>query len=210
MPYLKKNSSIILALDVTDSKKALDIAENLKESIDAIKVNYPLLLNSYPEIVTELSKIRPVICDFKIADIPYISGLITKRAIDLGAIGVICHSFVGLDSVKSCVDASDGKDVYVVVEMSHPGGNENYGYYSEEYLQKINDLSVTGIIAPATRVDRIRYYRSIFKDKLILSPGVGVQGGIAKDVIAAGADFLIIGRSLYDSKDPKSILKELI
>ena len=103
MAYLVKKSSIILALDLLDSRKALEIAENLKEDVDAIKVSYPLVLHSSPEIVTELSKIRPVICDFKIADIPYISGLITKRAIDLGAIGVICHSFMGLDSVKTCV-----------------------------------------------------------------------------------------------------------
>ena len=71
-------------------------------------------------------------------------------------------------------------------------------------------MGIAGIIAPATRVDRIKYYRSIFADKLILSPGVGVQGGDAKEVLAAGADFLIVGRSLYNSDDPKEFIGKLL
>ncbi len=209
MANLEKKSSIILALDVLNSDKAIEIANKLRDEIDAIKINYPLVLNSSPEIVSELSKIKPVICDFKVADIPYINSLITKRAIQLGASGIICHSFVGLDSLKSCIENANGKDVFVVVEMSHPGGNENYGKFSENYLKEINGLGISGIIAPATRVDRIKYYRTIFKDKLILSPGVGAQGGKGKEVLDSGADFLIIGRSLYNSDDPKGYIKKI-
>lgn len=206
---ITKRTSIILALDVVDEKKAVAIAQSVKDEIDAIKINYPLLLNSSPSVITTLSKIKAVICDFKIADIPYINGLITKRAVELGASGVICHSFVGLDSVKSCIDAAGGADVYVVVEMSHPGGCENYGKFTIEYLQRINDLGVTGIVAPATRPERITYYRSIFEDKLILSPGVGSQGGTKKDTLDAGADFVIVGRSIYEAVDPKATVRNL-
>jgi orotidine-5'-phosphate decarboxylase len=36
----------------------------------------------------------------------------------------------------------------------------------------------------------------------ILSPGVGAQGGDARKAIEAGADFVIVGRSIYNAEDP--------
>ena len=40
--------------------------------------------------------------------------------------------------------------------------------------------------------------------KKILSPGVGTQGGKASDAIAAGADYAIVGRSIYGAEDPRA------
>lgn len=39
------------------------------------------------------------------------------------------------------------------------------------------ECGVTGFIAPATRPERITAIRKIAGEKLILSPGVGAQGG---------------------------------
>ena len=36
----------------------------------------------------------------------------------------------------------------------------------------------------------------------IISPGVGMQGGSAGDTIRAGAEYVIVGRSIYQSDDP--------
>jgi orotidine-5'-phosphate decarboxylase len=47
----------------------------------------------------------------------------------------------------------------------------------------------------------------------IISPGVGAQGGSAADAIRAGADHIIVGRSIYQSKTPgieaEKIVKEI-
>ncbi len=40
------------------------------------------------------------------------------------------------------------------------------------------------------------------EEQVILSPGVGFQGGDAGKALAAGADYLIVGRSIIGSKDP--------
>jgi orotidine-5'-phosphate decarboxylase len=40
------------------------------------------------------------------------------------------------------------------------------------------------------------------KRQVILSPGVGFQGGDARKALAAGSDYLIVGRSIVESKDP--------
>ena len=66
-----------------------------------------------------------------------------------------------------------------------------------------------GYIAPATRPDRIRLIRSIVGDKLILTPGVGAQGGSASAAIEAGADYVIVGRAIYDAEDPVAVARSI-
>jgi orotidine-5'-phosphate decarboxylase len=67
-----------------------------------------------------------------------------------------------------------------------------------------------GIIAPATRPERIRDLRSIIGDLQILSPGVGAQGGSAANALRNGADLVIAGRSIYQSADPRAAAERLV
>ena len=201
---MKRETGIILALDVTDPEIAIDIAKDVEEYIDAIKVNYPLVLSSGLQVVRLLSTIRPVICDFKVADIPNTTRLIVKRVKDIGAAGIIIHGFVGVESMKEAIKTAGDMDVYVVSEMSHPGAEVFFEPVSESIIKTAAELGATGLIAPATRPERIRYIRDIAgKDMKILSPGVGAQGGSGKRAIEAGADYIIVGRSIYEAENPK-------
>jgi orotidine-5'-phosphate decarboxylase len=66
-----------------------------------------------------------------------------------------------------------------------------------------------GIVAPATRPERISELRRIIGDLEIISPGVGAQGGKASDALRAGADFVIVGRAIYDAPDPGAAARKL-
>ncbi|MBA1341617.1 MAG: Orotidine 5'-phosphate decarboxylase [ANME-2 cluster archaeon] len=44
--------------------------------------------------------------------------------------------------------------------------------------------------------------RKIAVDLSIIPPGVGAQGGSAGDTIRTGGDYVILGRSIYQSDDP--------
>ncbi|NIP35513.1 MAG: orotidine-5'-phosphate decarboxylase, partial [Thermoplasmata archaeon] len=58
--------------------------------------------------------------------------------------------------------------------------------------------------------ERVTALRGIIgPDMLILSPGVGTQGGSAGETIRAGASAVIVGRSLYRADDPHSVLEAL-
>lgn len=199
-------SRMILALDVTQRAKALDIVEKTKLYLDAVKVNWPLILGAGPRIITEIAGISPVICDFKIADIPNINRLIVENAMRLGASAVIAHGFTGSDSVRACVDASQGK-VFIVTEMSHPGGKEFTQPNAERIAAIAREEGAMGIIAPATRPERIAKMREIVGDMKIISPGVGAQGGKASDALRFGADFIIVGRAIYEAPDPAEAAK---
>jgi len=201
---MKKSTRLILALDVTSGKRALSLANMLKDYFDAIKIGYPLILSSGLDIVHEISAIAPVIADLKIADIPNTNKLICEAALSAGAEGIIAHAFTGRDSLQACADCAKdkGKRLFVVTEMSHPGAEQFMAPLAADLAKLAALVNAAGVVAPATRPDRVRLIRSMIGDRLIISPGVGAQGGSASAALAAGADYLIIGRSITESNDP--------
>ncbi len=212
---MKKDTHLILALDVTSRARALSLAKGLIDYFDAIKIGYPLILSSGLSIVKEISAFFPVIADLKIADIPNTNRLICNAALAAGACGIIAHAFPGKDSLQACAKSAEdwGADLFVVTEMSHPGAELFMAPLAERMARLAVDVHAAGIVAPATRPERIKQVRSIIGEKIIISPGVGAQGGSASQALGAGADFLILGRSVYEAEDPqasaKSVLKEI-
>jgi orotidine-5'-phosphate decarboxylase len=209
---MKRNTQLILAMDVTSRKLALSLADSLKEYFDAVKIGYPLILSAGLDIVREISAISPVIADLKIADIPNTNRLICEAALDAGAEGIIAHAFTGRDSLFACADCAIkyGAKLFVVTEMSHPGAVQFMAPLALDFARLAVDVNAAGVVAPATRPERIRLIRSVIGKGLIISPGVGAQGGCASTALAAGADYLILGRSVIDANDPAGSVKLIL
>lgn len=205
---MQKKNRMILALDVTSHDDAMRVADAVRDYVDAIKINWPLVLAAGPDIIRDISAKKDVICDMKIADIPNINRLIVEQAMKRGASAVICHGFTGEDSVKACIDAAKGQ-VFVVTEMSHPGGKQFTAPVADKIAAIAKSAGARGIVAPATRPERITELRKIIGDMEIISPGVGAQGGRASDAIRAGADYIIVGRAIYEAKNPADAAKKL-
>ncbi len=200
---MQKKNRLILALDVKSRASALSVVESAKDSVDAVKVGWPLILAAGPEIITDIAKLKDVICDLKIADIPSVNTLIVEQAMARGASAVICHGFVGEDSVRACVETAKGQ-AFVLTEMSHPGGKQFTAPVADKLAAMARSVGARGIVAPATRPERIAELRKIIGSLEIITPGVGAQGGKASDAIRAGADYIIVGRAIYEAQDPRA------
>ncbi|WP_342304439.1 orotidine-5'-phosphate decarboxylase [Methanolobus sp. ZRKC5] len=210
---MEKNTRLILALDVTDREEAIKISEKVAEYVDAIKIGYPLALATGMEIIGQLSKYAPIIADFKVADIPNTNRLICEQVFKAGADAVIVQGFTGHDSLEAAVKLAkeQKKDIFVVTEMSHPGALDFMQQVGEGIAKMAADADASGVVAPATRPQRVTEIRKIIGNKLsIISPGVGAQGGTASDVIKAGADWVIVGRSIYQSDEPEMAAKKIV
>ena len=209
---MKKKTRLILALDVITREQALSLAEKLCGYFDAIKIGYPLILSAGLGIVTEIATTLPVIADLKVADIPNTNRLICQAVLGAGACGIIAQAFPGKDSLLACAKsaAEHGADLYVVTEMSHPGAELFMAPLAEKMARLAVEVGAAGVVAPATRPDRIKLIRSIIGEKIIISPGVGAQGGSAGAALLAGADYLIVGRSVYEAEDPLASAKKLL
>lgn len=205
---LEPENRLILALDVEDIDLALKIAGEVRPYIDAIKIHWPIILSNGLGVVPEISKLAPVIIDAKLSDIPNTNRMACELMLSRGATGVICQGFAGEDSITACIET--GLEVFVLVEMTHPGSLRFISGFSEEIASMAREVGAPGIVAPGNRPERIARYRSIVGPELrILCPGIGAQGGSPGDAIAAGADFEIVGRSIYRSEDPASSAEEL-
>jgi orotidine-5'-phosphate decarboxylase len=204
-------TELILALDVTERSRALEIARSCAPYLDAIKIGYPLVLSCGLSIAHELITVGlPLIADFKVADIPSTNALICEQVFGAGFDAVIAHGFPGVDSLRACVESAHahGGSVYVVAEMSHPGAVEFFPPVAERIAYLAVESGAEGIIAPATRPDRITALRTIVGARKIYSPGVGVQGGDLERV-ASLADGVIVGRSIYDHPNPVSVAQNM-
>ncbi len=207
---MRCKSRLVLSLDETSPSKALEVVNEVCDHVDAVKVNWPLVLSAGPEIITRLSLMSDVICDFKVADIPNTDRLIVERCMELGASAVIVHGFTGEDSLNACLEAAEGGEVFVVTEMSHPGGEMFTSKHAEEIAAMALRCGAHGIIAPATRPERLATLRDVIGDGMrILSPGVGAQGGGAAAAVNAGANHVIVGRSIYQAADPASVARSI-
>jgi orotidine-5'-phosphate decarboxylase len=209
---MKRDTRLILALDVTSRERALSLAEKLRDYFDAIKIGYPLILSAGLGIVREISVTLPVIADLKVADIPNTNRLICDAVLGAGASGVIAQAFPGKDSLLACARsaAAHKADLFVVTEMSHPGAELFMAPLAESMARLAVEAGAAGVVAPATRPEKIRLIRSIIGEGIIISPGVGAQGGSARAALQAGADYLIVGRSIYEAEDPAASAKELL
>jgi orotidine-5'-phosphate decarboxylase len=207
---MRPRHRLIVALDVPDVGRAREIEAAVRGSIDAIKVSWPLVLAGGLGVIREFSEHGYVLADLKVADIPNTSRLIVEPTVRAGASGVIAHGFAGEDSVQACVEAAGKADVFVVTEMSHPGGAEYTSKFAEEFARLAVRAGAAGIIAPATRPDRVKALRGIVGPRLILAPGVGAQGAKASEAIAAGADAIIVGRAITEAKDPARAAQEIV
>ena len=211
---MKIKNEIILALDVMNKEKAMEICENIKEYIDTIKIGYPLALAEGLEIINILKEKFnfKIICDFKVADIDATNEKICEETFKAGADAVICHGFVGKDSVQACLDVADKyeKEIFLLTEMSHPGAKMFLQKNADDIAKMGVEMGIKNYVAPATRPDRLKDIRDIVgKDSFIISPGVGKQGGDAKTTLKY-SNAIIVGRSIYEDENPKLACENLI
>lgn len=207
-------NNLILALDVMSESEAIDICRSVAEHIDTIKIGYPLALAEGLEIIGKIKDAFgvKVICDFKVADIDATNSKICEETFKAGADAIICHGFVGRDSVQACLDVADKyeKELFLLTEMSHPGAKMFLQKNADAIAQMGVEMGIQNYVAPATRLDRLSDIRNIVgKDAYIISPGVGKQGGDGKKTLEF-SNAIIVGRSIYESDNPKLACEELI
>ena len=207
-------NNLILALDVTNKDKALEICKQVKPYINTIKIGYPLTLAEGLKIIKIIKDEfnANIICDYKVADIDATNSKICDLTFDAGADAIICHGFVGSDSVQACLDSANKheKEIFLLTEMSHPGAKMFLQKDAEAIAKMGVDMGITNYVAPATRLDRLSKIRDIAgDDACIISPGVGKQGGDAKKTLEF-ASAIIVGRSIYESDNPALACEKII
>ena len=227
----KSNGKVILANDYDSSEKNLQnkTIQNIKKLnpyLCGIKLNFHLLLPLSAKEIIKINKTAhdyglQTIADIKLNDIGNTNRVTTEHLWNLGFDAVIANPIMGLDSLKNLVKSShkEKKGVITLCHMSAPEAKLSYdmeikmGKKQQLYQLFLNwalTAKVDGIVVGATFPKIIQYCsKQAGKNLSIFSPGVGTQGGNASEVISSGTDYLIVGRTILNAKNPITVAKEL-
>ncbi|RMW36313.1 MAG: orotidine-5'-phosphate decarboxylase [Candidatus Nitrosomarinus sp.] len=227
----KSNGKVILANDYNSSEKNLQnkTIQNIKKLnpyLCGIKLNFHLLLPLSSKEIIKINKTAhdyglQTIADIKLNDIGNTNRVTTEHLWNLGFDAVIANPIMGLDSLKNLVKSShkEQNGVITLCHMSAPEAKLSYdmeikmGKKQQLYQLFLNwalTAKVDGIVVGATFPKIIQYCsKQAGKNLSIFSPGVGTQGGNASEVMSSGTDYLIVGRTILNAKNPIEVAKEL-
>ncbi|MDC1057881.1 orotidine 5'-phosphate decarboxylase [Nitrosopumilus sp.] len=227
----KSNGKVILANDYDSSVKNLQnkTIQNIKKLnpyLCGIKLNFHLLLPLSAKEIIKINKTAhdyglQTIADIKLNDIGNTNRVTTENLWNLGFDAVIANPIMGLDSLKNLVKLShkEQKGVITLCHMSAPEAKLSYDMEIKmDKKQQLYQLflnwaltaKVDGIVVGATFPKIIQYCsKQAGKNLSIFSPGVGTQGGNASEVISSGTNYLIVGRTILNAKNPIAAAKEL-
>ena len=225
-----------LFIDIKDQnflfQKSQGIIEKVYPYICAVKINHHLVLplgtfqgvKKLIEIIHK--KDLPVIMDCKANDIGSTNKVIAKYYYSAGFDALIANPFVGWEEgLKPIFEVAKKmqRGVILLVYMSHKGAMEGYGQliYNKEKEQKMLQYvsfarkalkwEADGVVVGATVPEKIKEIKKILRNKIpIYSPGIGAQGGKAVSALNAGANYLIVGRSITLSKNPNETARTLV
>lgn len=229
----KKKGKLILANDYKQtSANLLNLTikniEKLHPYLCGIKLNFHLLLPLGKTDVKKITKLchkrdLVAIADIKLNDIGNTNEITLQNLWRMGFDAVIVNPIMGPENLKKTVRLAH-KEERGIISLCHMSAPEAKLSYDMEvnwpetknqtplymlFLDWAISNKVDGIIVGATFPSIIRFCkRQARKTLKIYSPGIGVQGGKVAQTLDAGSDFLIVGRTIIDSKNPVEIAKE--
>jgi orotidine-5'-phosphate decarboxylase len=219
---------IIFAIDTANADTALQWVDRLKPAVDFFKVGLELFVAAGPSIVARI-KDRGVrlFLDLKFHDIPNTVAGAVAEASRLGADIINVHAGGGLKMLKAAAEAAhkngDAKIIGVTVLTSlDQVALGEVGVPDEPRTQVLRlaglcrQAGLDGVVCSPREIEALR--ADFGKDFLIITPGIRpgdsgtddqVRIATPEEAIAAGSNYLVIGRPISGAKDPVAAAEKI-
>lgn len=224
------DSPLVVALDFTDGRQALALAEQLDPTLCRLKVGKELFTREGPSVVRALVDAGfDIFLDLKFHDIPNTVAGAVRAAADLGVWMVNVHASGGERMMGAAREALDtlGKDAplltaVTVLTSMEPADLQATGVARElrEQVLALARLAqasgLDGVVCSASEAAMLREH--LPRDFVLVTPGIrpadserGDQRRIATPVeaLAQGSDYLVIGRPITRAPSPLESLKQI-
>ncbi len=221
---------VFVALDVSDRAEALAIVRELKGLGAGWKIGKQLFTREGPTLVKEIVAMgEDVFLDLKYHDIPNTVAQAGLAAASLGVKMFNVHAAGGramMMETRRALDALPDRPLVLAVTVLTSLGEEDLreiGYHDTPAQQVARlarlaeEAGMDGVVASPLEIEIIRSVtRPSFK---ILTPGIRPAGGEKGDqkriatpaaAIAAGADYLVVGRPVTQASDRKKAFLEIL
>lgn len=234
MDLTLNNQRVMVALDVQSREEALVLAKALQGSGCWLKVGLELYSYTGPMMIRELKALGfPIFLDLKLHDIPTTVERAIRGFVQCGADMINVHCSGGYDMMARAGNAvrEEGSKlksipkvigVTVLTSMSETqfrkemGVQRNLGEHVVELAVLAEKAGLDGVVASAKEATDIR--KNTKADFLIVTPGIRPAWSEAQDqarvltpseALDAGSSYLVIGRPITRSEDPRQALERL-
>ena len=221
-----KSKKVIVALDSKNLSKIIKLVTTLRKDVYAFKIGYQFFFNFGLEGYKKIYSICPkIFLDLKLHDIPNTVEKGLEALVELKPLFTTIHISGGDNMMKVTRSNKKNMKILGVSILTSMDKKQTKKYYNQKNISTLVKKFATsakknyldGVVCSPQEIKFIR--KQVGKNLIIVTPGIRlntkVQGDDQKRIetpkkaIDLGADFLVIGRPITESKNPLKVLKEI-
>jgi orotidine-5'-phosphate decarboxylase len=227
--FHRMRNPIIVALDVPTAERAIELAGEVAPAVGAFKIGSELFTAAGPETVRRIRATgAAVFLDLKFHDIPNTVAKAVASATRLDVQMLTIHTSGGLEMMKAAETSAQetarqlgtppplvlGVTVLTSMDgtaLTEVGLSANVGKQVERLARLAVQAGLRGLVCSPLEIAGLRQF--LPAEMQLITPGIRGPGDVAGDqkrtlsaaeAIAAGADWLVIGRPIYAAPDPRA------
>ena len=217
---------LIVALDLPTVRDAEAMVERLGDSVSFYKVGYQLAFASGLSFADTLARAgKRVFLDMKLHDIENSVAKGVENVARLGVNFLTVHAYP--QTMKAAVAARRGSGLKILavtvltsyddIDLAESGYAMSVDALVARRAQQAHDLGVDGLVCSPEEASPLRL--AVGHDMVFVTPGIRPQGSARGDqkrvttpaqAIAAGADYLVVGRPITEASDPKAAAESVV
>lgn len=225
-----KSSPIIVALDYADRNAALAFVDRIDPQDCRLKVGKEMFTLFGPEMVRDLHQRGfDVFLDLKFHDIPNTTAHAVAAAAELGVWMVNVHASGGARMMTAAKEALQpyGAEAPLLIavtvltsmeadDLRAIGIDLTPAEQAERLARLTRDCGLDGVVCSAQEATRLK--AACGHQFQLVTPGIRPEGSATGDqrrvmtpvqAVAAGVDYLVIGRPITQSADPSATLSAI-
>jgi orotidine-5'-phosphate decarboxylase len=217
---------LIVPLDQPDVASAEALVDRLGDSVSFYKIGYQLgYAGGLPMIGKLVAAGKKVFADFKLHDIGNTVARGVESMAKSGATFLTVHAYP--QTMKAAVEGRAGSDLKILavtVLTSYDDGDLHAAGYRlgvsdlvEARAQQAQVIGVDGLVCSPEEAEALR--KIVGHRMHLVTPGIRPTGSSSGDqkrimtpsrAIAAGADYLVVGRPVTGAADPKAAAEAIV
>lgn len=217
---LDPRERLILALDLSTVDAARSTVERLGDSIGIYKIGYQLAYAGGLAFAEELARAgKRVFLDLKLHDIGNTVAKGVESVARIGASFLTVHAYPQTMKAAHAAAAGTGLKILAVTvltsyddaDLAAAGYELSVGELAAARAEQARDIGVDGIVCSGEEAMALRPI--VGAGMLLVTPGIRPAGAATGDqkrvmtpaaAIAAGSDYLVVGRPILEAPDPRA------
>ena len=222
-------NKVIVALDNKNLKQIVSLVKKTKSEAFGFKIGKEFFYNYGIDGYKKIYKICPnIFLDLKLHDIPNTVEKALKAIIKLRPLLTTIHISGGDDMQKASSKLKKNKTkilgVTILTSLNNFQtkkyyNNQNINQLVKKFAQNAKNNNLDGIVCSPLEIKTVR--KIVGKKMLIVVPGIRLENNqknkkddqkrvlTPKEAINLGANYLVIGRPIVESKNPLQTLKQI-